>query len=50
MRLSSTITITKPNWMSQIQEVWRFADEMAAKAGESLAVKKLKAMGKLPST
>jgi len=33
---------------AQIQESLRVADELAAKAGESLAVKKLKAMGKLP--
>jgi uncharacterized protein (DUF433 family) len=32
----------------QIQESLRFADEMAAKTGESAAAKKLRAMGKLP--
>jgi uncharacterized protein (DUF433 family) len=33
---------------AQIQESARFAEEMAAKAGESPVVKKLRAMGKLP--
>jgi uncharacterized protein (DUF433 family) len=32
---------------AQIQESVRFAEEMAAKAGESPVVKKLRAMGKL---